>query len=186
MRRREFIGSVIGTAVAWPLAASAQQPAMPVIGFLRSASLDNATSLVTAFRQGLKETGYVEGQNVVIEFRSAEGHNDQLPGLVAELIRLPVAAIVGNITSALVAKTVTTTVPIVFAAGFDPIREGLVTSLSRPGGNITGVSFLGNTLGAKQLELMRELVPNATTIAVLLDTNDPASVICAAQRRSPS
>jgi putative ABC transport system substrate-binding protein len=175
MRRREFISLISGVVVAWPLMARAQQRS-PVIGFLRSASLDNSTSLVAAFRLGLKETGYVEGQNVEIEFRSAEGHNDKLPGLAAELVRLPVAVIVGNITSALAAKTVTTKVPIVFAAGDDPVAAGLVTSLNRPGGNITGVSFLGNTLGAKQLELVGELMPNARTVAVLLDTNDPAIV----------
>jgi putative ABC transport system substrate-binding protein len=142
-----------------------------VIGFLRSASLDNVTPLVTAFRQGLKEAGYVEGQNVMIEFRSAEGHNDRLPALAAELIRLPVAVLVCNVTAAVAAKTATSAVPIIFATGDDPIQEGLVTSLSRPGGNVTGVSFLGNALGAKQVELLRELVPKIKTIAVLVDTN---------------
>jgi putative ABC transport system substrate-binding protein len=170
VKRRQFITLVAGTA-AWPLAARAQQAAMPVVGFLRSASLDNAAPLMTAFREGLKETGYVEGQNVAIEFRSAEGHNDRLSKLVIELISLPVAMIVCNVTAASAAKDLTSTVPIVFATGYDPIEEGLVTSLNRPGGNITGVSFLGNTLGAKNLELLRELVPKATTIAVLLDTN---------------
>jgi putative ABC transport system substrate-binding protein len=156
---------------AWPLVARAQQAAMPVIGFLRSASLDNVTPLVTAFGQGLKEAGYVEGQNVMIEFRSAEGHNDRLPALAAELIRLPVAVLVCNVTAAAAAKTVTSAVPIIFATGDDPVQEGLVTSLSRPGGNVTGVSFLGNALGAKQVELLRELVPKIKTIAVLVDTN---------------
>jgi putative ABC transport system substrate-binding protein len=170
VKRRQFITLVAGTA-AWPLAARAQQAAMPVVGFLRSASLDNAAPLMTAFREGLKETGYVEGQNVAIEFPSAEGHNDRLSKLVIELISLPVAVIVCNVTAASAAKDLTSTVPIVFATGYDPIEEGLVTSLNRPGGNITGVSFLGNTLGAKNLELLRELVPKATTIAVLLDTN---------------
>jgi putative tryptophan/tyrosine transport system substrate-binding protein len=171
MERREFI-TLFGTAAAvWPLAARAQQAAMPVIGFFRSASLANAGPLVTAFRQGLKEAGYVEGQNVIIEFRSAEGHNDELPKLVAELLRLPVAVMVCNVTAATAAKAVTSTVPIVFATGDDPIAEGLVTSLNRPGGNVTGVSFLGNALGAKQVELLRQLAPNATTIAVLVDTN---------------
>jgi len=171
MRRRDFIKVVAGSAVTWPFAARAQQPAKPVIGFLRSASLANAGPLVTAFRQGLKEAGYVEGQNVIIEFRSAEGHNDELPKLVAELLRLPVAVMVCNVTAATAAKAVTSTVPIVFATGDDPIAEGLVTSLNRPGGNVTGVSFLGNALGAKQVELLRQLAPNATTIAVLVDTN---------------
>jgi len=169
--RRELLAALGGATAAWPLAAHAQQPGMPVIGFLRSASLNNATPLVTAFRQGLKEAGYVEGQNVAVEFRSAEGRNDQLPGLVAELVRRQVAVIVCNVTAASAAKAVTSTVPIVFATGYDPIGEGLVTSLNRPGGNITGVSFLGNALGAKQVELLHELVPKATTIAVLVDIN---------------
>jgi len=176
MTRREFITLLGGAVAAWPLAARAQQLAIPVVGFLRSASLDNATPLVSAFRQGLKEAGYIEGQNVAVEFRSAEGHNDQLPRLVAELVRLPVAVIVCNVTAASAAKGVTSTVPIVFATGDDPVGEGLVTSLSRPGGNITGVSFLGNALGAKQVELLHELVPKATTIAVLVDTNYQGSV----------
>jgi putative tryptophan/tyrosine transport system substrate-binding protein len=176
MRRREFITLLGGAAATWPLAASAQQPVMPVIGFLRSASLDNAAPLVSAFRQGLKETGYIEGQNVAVEFRSAEGRNDQLPGLVAELVRQQVAVIVCNVTAASAAKAVTSTVPIVFATGDDPIAEGLVVSLNRPGGNITGVSFLGNALGAKQVELLHELLPSATTIAVLVDTNYQGSV----------
>jgi putative tryptophan/tyrosine transport system substrate-binding protein len=171
VRRRDFITLVGGAAASWPVAARAQEAAIPVIGFLRSASLNNATPLVTAFRQGLKEAGYVEGQNVAVEFRSAEGRNDQLPGLVAELVRRQVAVIVCNVTAASAAKAVTSTVPIVFATGYDPIGEGLVTSLNRPGGNVTGVSFLGNALGAKQVELLHELVPKATTIAVLVDIN---------------
>jgi putative ABC transport system substrate-binding protein len=171
IRRREFIGALPSAAVAWSLAARAQQPTMPVIGFLRSASLDNATPLVSAFRQGLREAGYVEGQNIAIEFRSAEGRNDQLPRLVGELIRLPVAVIVCNVTAASAAKAATSTVPIIFATGGDPVAEGLVASLNRPGGNITGVSFLGNALGAKQVELLRELLPKAATFAALVDTN---------------
>ena len=169
MRRREFLG-VLGAVAAWPPAARAQQPALPVVGFLRSTSLADATHLVTAFRQGLKEAGFVEGQNVAIEYRSAEDHLDRLPALVAELIRRPVAVIVGNTPAALAAKAATTTVPIVFATGSDPVRDGLVTSLNRPGGNVTGVVFFA-ALGAKRLELLRQLVPRATTIAMLVNPN---------------
>jgi putative ABC transport system substrate-binding protein len=171
MRRRELIALVGSAAIGWPLVARAQQSPTPVIGFLRSASLDNVTPLVAAFRQGLKEAGYVEGRNVKIEFRSAEGHNDRLSALAAELVRVPVAVLVCNVTAAVAAKAVTATVPILFATGDDPVQEGLVASMNRPGGNITGVSFLGNSLGAKQVELLRDLVPKATTIAVLVDTN---------------
>ena len=172
VKRRDFI-VFLGGAAAWPLAAWAQQPAMPVIGFLRSTSLADATGLVTAFRQGLKEAGFVDGQNVAIEFRSAEDHVDRLPALVADLLRRPVAVIVGNNNSAIVAKAATATIPIVFATGTDPVQEGLVASLNRPGGNVTGVSFLSGLLGAKRLELLRQLVPKATTIGVLVNPNLP-------------
>ncbi len=173
MRRREFITLLGSAAVAWPFAARAQQPAMPVIGFLRSASLADATHIVTAFRQGLREAGFVEGQNVAVEYRSAEDRHDRLPALVSDLIRRPVAVIVGNYNAALAAKAATTTVPIVFATGADPVKEGLVTSLNRPGANVTGVSFFGGVLGAKRLELLRQLVPRATTIGVLMNPNRP-------------
>ena len=186
MNRREFIALLGGAAAAWPLAARAQQAAMPVIGFLRSTSLADATSLVTAFRQGLKDAGFVEGQNVAVEYRSGENDRDRLSALVSDFIRRPVAVIVGNLNSALAAKAATATVPIVFATGSDPVQDGLVTSLNRPGGNITGVSFLAAVLGAKRLEQLRQLMPSATTIAVLVgpesaDAVDRRNVEAAAQ-----
>jgi ABC-type uncharacterized transport system substrate-binding protein len=175
MRRREFIRLCGGVAASLPFTVSAQQT-LPVIGFLRSASLADATNLVAAFRQGLQESGYVEGQNVVIEYRSAENDPDRLTALATDFVRRPVALIVGNVASAIAAKTVTATVPIVFATGTDPVRDGLVSSLNQPGGNVTGVSFLAEQLGPKRLELLRQLVPAATNIAVLVArTPDAAS-----------
>jgi putative tryptophan/tyrosine transport system substrate-binding protein len=173
MQRREFITLLGGAAAAWPVVARAQQPAMPVVGFLRSTSLADAAHLVTAFRQGLKEAGFTEGQNVAIEFRSAEDRPDRLPALVAELIGRQAAVIVGNNPAALAAKVVTSTVPIVFAYGGDPVQDGLVASLNRPGGNVTGVVFITGVLGPKRLELLRQLVPKAKTIGVLVNPNNP-------------
>src|ERR1700738_4481615 len=170
MRRREFITLAGGAAIAWPLVANAQQPTMPVIGFLRSTSLAVSTPMVTGFRQGLTAAGFTEGQNVAIEYRYAD-NQQRLPGLVAELIRLLVAVIVANTIAALAAKAATTTVPIVFPTGGDPVVDGLVASLNRPGGNVTGVSFVAGLLGPKRLEMLRQLVPTAATIAILVGTD---------------
>jgi putative ABC transport system substrate-binding protein len=179
MQRRDFItllgGAAAASSVSWPLAARAQQPALPIIGFLRSTSLVAFAHLVTAFRQGLKETGFVEGQNVAIEYRSAEDQADRLPALVADLIRRRAAVIVGDTSSSLAAKAATTTVPVVFAAGGDPVRDGLVASLNRPGGNVTGVVFFFAVLGAKRLELLHQLVPKASTIAMLVNPDTPGT-----------
>ena len=171
MRRREFIALLGGAAATWPLAARAQQ--MPVVGFLFSGTLTDAGHRVTAFHQGLKEAGFVEGQNVAIEYRADEGQTDRLPLLVADLLRRQVALIVGNTPAALAAKAATTTVPIVFVTGGDPVRDGLVASLNRPGANVTGVSFISVELGAKQLGLLRELRLGAARIAVLVDPKWP-------------
>jgi putative tryptophan/tyrosine transport system substrate-binding protein len=167
MRRREFIRLFGGAAASWPLVARAQQT-MPVIGFVRSASLTDATHLIAAFRNGLREMGYVEGQNVVTEYRSAENDPSRLTTLLTDFVRRPVALIVGNVISAIAAKTVTATVPIVFATGSDPVQDGLVSSLNRPGGNVTGVSFFAARLGAKRLDFLHQLVPTTTNIAVLV------------------
>ena len=173
IRRREFI-TLLGGAAAWPLAARAQQPAMPVIGFLRSSTASGSAHLVVAFRQGLTETGFVEGQNVAIEYRFADDRPDRLPGLAADLAARQVALIVGNTVSVVQsAKAATTTTPILFVTGSDPVRTGLVASLNRPGGNITGVTFTTIDLAAKQLGLLHELVPNSSVIAVLRDPDQP-------------
>jgi putative ABC transport system substrate-binding protein len=173
--RRELLAALGGAAAAWPLAARAQQPPgkPPIIGFLRSASLADAAHLVAAFRKGLQEMGYMEGQNVAIEYRSAEDQLDRLPALVDDLIRRPVVVIVGNHNAALAAKAATTAVPIVVVTGGDPVRDHLVASLNRPGANVTGVSFLTVELGAKRLDMLRQLVPNATTIAMLVNPGSP-------------
>jgi putative tryptophan/tyrosine transport system substrate-binding protein len=171
VKRRAFISLLGGSALAWPLAVRAQQPAMPVVGFLRSTSANASIDLVAALRRGLAEAGYIEGQNIAIEYRWAEGHNDRLPALAADLVRRQCALIVaGGDAAAHVAKTATTTIPIVFATGEDPVKVGLVSRLNRPGGNITGISFYNSAdLESKQLEFLREVVPKAAMIGVLVN-----------------
>jgi putative ABC transport system substrate-binding protein len=175
--RRQFLSALSGAAATWPLAARAQQSTMPVIGYLGGASLDGYETDTAAFRRGLSEMGYFEGRNVEIEFRSADNHVERLPALAAELVQrgvVVIAAVQGS-APAVAAKRATTTIPIVFASGGDPVKLGLVSSLSHPGGNLTGVSFLLNALGAKRLDLLHELVPAAKVIGFLVNPTNPSS-----------
>jgi putative tryptophan/tyrosine transport system substrate-binding protein len=176
MRRRQFIAG-LGSAAAWPVVARAQQPAKPVIGYLGAQSADDDYKNITVpFLQGLKETGYVQGQNVAVEYRWAENQLDRLPALAADLVRHRVAVIVViGTTAAVPAKAATTTIPIVFVSGGDPVALGLVASLSRPGANVTGSTGLGSELAPKQLQLLRELIPNAAAFGVLADPAFPAT-----------
>ena len=177
MRRREFIGLVGGAAAAWPLAARAQQPAVPVVGFLNGLSPEVWTPFVNAFRRGLSEGGYDEGRNVSIEYRWAENHNDRLSGMVAELVRRPVAVIVasGGDQTVQAAKAATATIPIVATIAFDPVESGLVASLNRPGGNITGVSLFSTALVAKRVELLHDIAPDASIIGFLANPSDASA-----------
>ena len=174
--RRKFI-TVLGSATAWPLAARAQQPALPVIGLVSSGSLEPNTRRLDAFRKGLSTTGFIEGKNVAIEYRWAAGSYDRLPTFAAELVQIPVNVLVAfdNTATALAAKAATSTIPIVFSIGTDPVKFGLVSSLNRPGGNVTGVVSLTVGLGVKRLQVLQEMLPNAGTIAMLVNPKNPAA-----------
>jgi putative tryptophan/tyrosine transport system substrate-binding protein len=177
LRRREFITLLGGTAATWPLATRAQQPAMPVVGYLWSGAADPTTGFLAAFQQGLGQLGYVEGRNVGLEYRWAEGQSDRLPALAADLVRRQVAVIaaVGGSAPAQAAKAITTAIPIVFVSGDDPVEAGLVSTLSRPGGNVTGISWIASALEAKRLGLLHEVAPKGAAIAVLVNPDFPGA-----------
>jgi putative ABC transport system substrate-binding protein len=175
LKRRQFMTFLLGAAAAWPLDAQAQQPALPVVGFLNSRGPGENETILVAFRRGLQEVGYVEGQNVTIEYSWADNQYDRLPMLAADLVGRRVAVIVSNGPPIKTVKAATSTIPIVFAVGFDPLTFGLVTSLSRPGGNLTGVSILDVEIGPKRLELIHELIPTATVVGLLVNPTTPAA-----------
>src|SRR5262245_39950276 len=174
MRRREFLGG-LSVVASWPLTVQAQHGAVPVVGFLRSSTAAPFSNIVAAFRQGLSETGYVDGQSVTIEQRWADNRLDRLPELASDLIRRQVQVIVGNGQAIEAARKVTTSIPMVFVIGDDPVAAGWVASLNRPGGNLTGITFFGNQLAAKRIGLLLELVPTASVLGLLIDANFPAA-----------